>query len=208
MHNIVNMNRFTQTIVLLLALLLLQSCDSPKLAAISPAGTILAFGDSLTAGVGVAIEHSYPAVLAELTGLNVVNAGISGETSDQGLKRLAEVLDQTQPELLILIEGGNDILRNKSFSDTKRNLADMIRQAKQRGIQVVLVGVPQKALFSDSAPFYPELAEQFELPFEDSVIADLQRCPSCKSDQIHFNEKGYRKMAEAIYDLLADEGAI
>jgi len=208
MKSTLEISKFLQFISLILAVLLLYGCSNSKLEPVHPGGTILAFGDSLTAGVGVSAEHSYPSVLAELTGLNVINAGISGEISAEGLARLPEVLEQTQPELLILIEGANDILRNQSFAEAKRNLAAMITLAKARGIQVVLVGVPQKALFSDSAPFYAELAEQFDVPFEASVIGDLERSPSRKSDQIHFNQKGYRKMAEAIRDLLADHGAI
>ena len=188
--------------------LLLYGCGSSRLAPIGADGIILAFGDSLTAGVGVSKEESYPSVLAELSGVKVVNSGVSGETTDEGLKRLPDELDRIQPDLLILIEGGNDILRNKSQAETKANLQKMIELAKSSDIPVVLVGVPQKALFSNSASLYKELAEQYQLVFNDDLIADLERSPSFKSDQIHFNKKGYRKMAETIYALLKDNGAL
>ncbi len=74
--------------------------------------------------------------------------------------------------------------------------------------QVVLIGVPQKKLFSDSAPLYEELADDFQLVFDDSLLGGLLRSRALKSDYIHLNEKGYRKMAESIYKLLKENGAM
>lgn len=185
----------------------LQGCGSSKLAPLNN-GTILAFGDSLTVGVGTSEENSYPAVLAKLTGLEVVSSGVSGETTAQGLERLPDELERVQPDLVILIEGGNDILQNKDFAETRQNLQQMIEMIRAQGIQLVFIGVPEKSLFSDSAPFYKELAEQYDLVFDASLIASLQRSPSLKSDAVHFNEEGYREMAEQIYALLQDNGAL
>lgn len=201
------MHRSLLIIALALAGLALQGCDSPKLDPIGN-GTILAFGDSLTLGVGTSKENSYPAVLSELTGLNVINSGVSGETTTQGVKRLSIELERTNPSLLILIEGGNDILQNKNQNEIKNNVKTMIEIAKSQGIQIVLIGIPLKSLFSDSAPLYVELADEYKLVFDGTLIGDLQRSPSLKSDSVHFNTKGYRKMAESIYELLADNGAI
>lgn len=201
------MNRCLYTVAVITLTLILHGCGSSKLEPIGR-GTILAFGDSLTAGVGVSKENSYPTVLAELTGINVINSGVSGETADQGLKRLPFEIDRTNPDLIILIEGGNDILRNRSQSEIKDDIKRMIELAQSQDIQLVLIGVPQKALFSNSAPMYEELAEQFQLAFDGTLIANLLRSPSLKSDQIHFNEKGYRKMAESIHDLLVENGAL
>ena len=202
------LNKYLQLVAAVLVILVLNGCSPPMLDPIEPGGTILAFGDSLTAGVGVSEKSSYPVVLAELAGLKVINSGVSGETTSGGLKRLPQELDRTAPDLLILIEGGNDILRNQSHAEAKANLTAMIELAQSRDIPVVLIGVPQKSLFSDSAPFYEELAEQFEMVFDADLIADLQRSPSMKSDPIHFNEQGYRKMAESIYELLKENGAV
>ncbi len=201
-------NRYGYLIVSCLVVLLLHGCGSPKLEPIGPDGTILAFGDSLTAGVGVSKEFSYPAVLSELTGLNVINSGLPGETTIEGVKRLESELDRSNPNLVILIEGGNDILRNFRSADIKANLAKMIELVQSREIPIVLIGIPKKALFSDSAHIYEELAEQYQLVFHDDLIADLQRSLSLKSDLVHFNKAGYRKMAEEIYALLADNGAL
>jgi len=207
-NSMYRLNRYLQVIAVILVMAVLQGCSPPKLNPIADGGTILAFGDSLTAGLGTTKTNSYPAVLADLTGLNVINSGVSGETTDRGLERLPQELDRTAPDLLILIEGGNDILQNRSRSTTKANIKAMIELAKSRDIPVVLIGIPQKSLFSNSAPFYEELAEHFDLVFDDSLISDLQRNRSLKSDHVHFNEKGYRKMAESIYELLKENGAL
>lgn len=207
MISIFQIVRIVPVAAIVFLLITLSGCTPSKLEPLPQNGTILAFGDSLTAGVGVTKDNSYPSALAELSGLTVINSGVSGETTAEGLKRLQEVLDNIKPDLLILLEGGNDILRNKSLSETKANLASMIELAQRNKIPVVLIGVPQKALFSNSAPLYGELADKYQLVFDDSLIADLQRSPSFKSDYVHFNEKGYRKMATAIYELLKEEGA-
>ncbi len=186
----------------------LVGCGGPKLDALGADDVIVAFGDSLTAGVGTSLENSYPSVLAELSGLNVVNAGVSGETTSEGLVRLPEVLEEHHPSLLILLEGGNDILQNQSKSKIKRNLEKMIQVAFDRGLPVVLIGVPEKSLFSNAAPFYGDLAEKYDLVFDESVVASLMRSPSKKSDAVHFNAQGYADMAAEIYALLSDNGAL
>ena len=195
-------------LLLSLTAVFLTGCSKPEMSPLPPNATILAFGDSLTAGVGADPAESYPAQLADLTGFTVINSGISGETTRQGLNRLPAVLETSQPDLVILLEGGNDILRNLPPTETKNNLAEMIALVQSREVPVVLLGVPEKSLFSSSAPFYKELASDYGLVFEGELVADLLRSPSAKSDQVHFNARGYRLMAEAIRDLLDDTGAL
>ena len=189
-------------------LALLAACGGGRLDALGPDALIVAFGDSLTAGRGVAREHAYPAALESLSGRRVINAGVSGETTAEGLERLPRVLAGHDADLLVLLEGGNDILRDLSLEEAKRNLDAMIALAKGRGVQVVLVGVPRKALFSNSAALYGELAEAHGVLLEPSIVARLLRRPSMKSDAVHFNEAGYGALAEAVHDLLEDEGAL
>ena len=152
--------------------------------------------------------QSYPSVLARLSGKTVINAGVSGETTAQGLKRLPEWLEKHTPELLILLEGGNDILQNRDSMLIKQDLQQMIEIARHYGVQVVLLGVPEKRLFSDSAPLYGELAKAHDLAFDGETIARLIRSPSKKSDSVHFNAAGYAALAERIYALLSKEGAL
>ncbi len=197
-----------RSLVIGLLFLLLSGCEDEKLSPLGDYSRILAFGDSLTAGYGVSEAQSYPSVLANLSGRDVINAGVSGEETSEGVQRLGPLLEQERPELLILFEGGNDILRNRNLSRTKANLARMIEQAQAENIAVLLIGVPEKSLFSSAAPLYAELAEEYDLAYLDGVVADLLRQPAYKSDQVHFNADGYRRLAQSIHDYLQQEGAL
>lgn len=196
--------------VILLALLIsVSGCSEQiELRYLQPDSTILAFGDSLTQGVGSTGDGDYPHQLQQLSGRKVINAGVSGEVSAEGLQRLPELLSQYQPALLILLEGGNDILRNRDKAQLKQNLAQMIELAQQQNVDVVLVAVPEKKLFSDSAPLYRELAEQYQLIIEPAIIAELLRNSQYKSDPIHFNNQGYQQLAIRINKLLIDHNAL
>ena len=205
--SLVTMSKRTKLFLIACFAWVLASCGGPSLHALSGEDVVVAFGDSLTVGVGTHKESSYPRVLAELSGINVIGSGVSGETTSEGLARLPKVLEEHNPSLLILLEGGNDILRNKDYSQTADNLDQMIQMAQDRGTQVVLIGVPEKKLFSNSAPFYSELAEKHDLVFDAKLIGSLMRSPSKKSDSVHFNQEGYAEMAAAIYDLLSTHGA-
>lgn len=198
----------TLKITVICLVLALSACSNPSLDALPADTAILAFGDSLTAGKGTSKETSYPAVLAQLSGLEVINAGISGETTAEGLRRLPEVLEQTDPGLLLLMHGGNDILRNLGASQAKANLQAMINLAIDKGVQVVLIGVPEKKLLSSSAPYYQELAEEFDLVLEKSIISRLIKKPALKSDSVHFNAAGYSEIAKTLHELLRDHGAL
>ena len=188
--------------------LLCACAESKSLTPLASDDVILAFGDSLTVGVGAAESLAYPAVLARLTDRSVISAGVSGEETSQGLKRLPSVLDEVQPNLVILLEGGNDILRNRNLQQTKNNLAKMIELIQDRGIELILVGVPEKKLFSDVAPFYQELANEYELVFAEDNLSDLLRNNEYKSDPVHLNQQGYRLLAESFHELLVEHGAL
>lgn len=198
-------------LLLIFPLLIFIGCgceQAPQLTPLKTNDVILAFGDSLTYGIGASKEQSYPARLQTLLSRQVVNAGISGEVSATGLKRLPGLLDQHQPRLLILCHGGNDILRRHDLKQTTKNLQQMIELAKSRGTEVVLVGVPQFGLFLSSAPFYEQLAEHNQLPIENDVLGEILKNHTMKADQIHPNGKGYQLLAQRIYALLQTSGAI
>lgn len=189
-------------------LLVLSGCAKDKLPALTDDARILAFGDSLTLGVGVQKTQSYPAVLSRLSGREVINAGVSGETTAQGLERLPELLERHQPALLILLQGGNDVLRNVPAETVEANLGRMIEMAQQKGVAVLLVGVPEKGVFVDTADWYENLSDDYGVPLEEEIVADLMGRLSMKSDYVHFNQKGYQALAEAIYHKLKTSGAL
>jgi lysophospholipase L1-like esterase len=170
---------------------------------------ILAFGDSLTYGTGVGPEQSYPAVLEQLSGRRVVNAGVPGDQTAGGLARLAVTLEEYRPQLLVLCLGGNDMLRKQDMARAAQNLERMVAISREQGVPVVLLGVPRPAIFGlESAPLYYELAERLQLPLEADAIPEVLSDNDLKSDQIHPNAAGYRVIAEAVLAKLRSSGAL
>lgn len=169
---------------------------------------ILAFGDSLTFGTGTTPEESYPAVLERLIGRRVFNSGIPGEVTGEGLSRLPEVLEEEKPALMILCHGGNDLLRHLDQQQTAANLRAMIRLAQERGVAVVIISVPSPGLALSPPPFYREIAVEMNIPFDDKTLAMVLSDCSLKSDYIHPNAAGYRRLAESIAALLKKIGAV
>lgn len=190
--------------------LLLTACGPsvPKVNKLDAAATILAFGDSLTFGTGASPTESYPAQLERAIGRKVVNAGVPGEISADGLKRLPEVLDEVQPKLLILCHGGNDFLRKMNESDAAANIRSMIREARNRGIDVVLMATPKPGLPPSVPAFYADIAKEFGLPMQDEVIKSVLFDNAKKSDLVHPNGVGYGEMAGAVAKLLKKAGAV
>lgn len=196
----------------LTCLLLLAACGGPAVPQVKPLSAnavVLAFGDSLTFGKGAKAAESYPAVLQQLIGRRVVRSGVSGEVSARGLRRLGQALDRHRPDLLVLCHGGNDILRRMDRQKAEANLRAMVKLARARGIDVVLVGVPEPGFFlSGSAEFYRRIAKDLALPYEDEAVAAILSDRALRSDRIHPNAKGYRRLAEAVAGLLRKAGAV
>jgi lysophospholipase L1-like esterase len=197
-------------LVSILAWVGLAACDAhvPSLPPVGPADTIVALGDSLTFGTGVQENESYPAVLSTLIGRTVIREGVPGETTEQGLERLPQVLESHHPRLLLLCLGGNDMLRKVDDALIEARLRELVSRAREQGVSVMLIGVPRPALLSGTAPFYHRLAEDLGLPLEDKVLADVLHDAKLKSDAIHPNAAGYRRMAEAVAKLLHATGAL
>ncbi|MBT9539712.1 arylesterase [Thiobacillus sp.] len=193
----------------LFALLLLAACDrAPTLPKLGPHDVILAFGDSLTYGTGAAPSEAYPAQLVGLTQRAVVNAGVPGETTAEGLKRLPALLDEHRPKLVLLCLGGNDMLRRLPEAETENNLRLMLQTLRASGIQVVLIGVPEPKLFGGAPDFYAQLAEEFELPYDGDTLNAVLKDNALKSDPIHPNAAGYQTIARQLADLLKESGAL
>ena len=169
---------------------------------------MLAFGDSLTYGTGASEQESYPAQLAPLIGRRVVDAGLPGEVSAHALQRLPGVLDEYSPRLLLLCIGGNDFLRRLGKQQAAANVREMVRLAKARNIDVVLIGTPEPSLTVSAPSFYDEIAAEFHIPYEGEVIGEVLRKPALKSDPIHPNASGYRVIAERLSELLRKRGAL
>jgi len=198
-------------IYLLISSLFLVSCSEDNTTAFKalPANaTILAFGDSLTAGKGSHSSQSYPAVLQKLTQTRVINAGISGEVSASGLKRLPKLLKQHKPELVIICHGGNDILRKYDLQKTKNNIIEMIDMVHAANSQVLLLATPKPTLLVPPAKIYFDIAETTGVTLDADTLSTTLKNKKLKSDTYHPNASGYQFIAEQIHRQLKTLGAI
>jgi len=166
---------------------------------------ILAFGDSITYGYHVDKEQNYPSQLSQLLLADVINAGINGELTSQGLQRLPGLLKKHKPQILIICHGGNDIIRRKSLIKAKENIKKMIKLARAQNIHVVLVGVPMlEVLTLSTAQIYYEIADEMNVPLEGSALETILGDNNLKIDQIHPNTEGYTLLANSLANLIAN----
>ena len=193
----------------------LAGCGRDKKTAqpVPPGSTVLALGDSLTFGTGASAETSYPTVLAGLTGWNVVNAGVSGDTSAQALARLPALLAEHRPKLVIVSIGGNDFLRKLPESDTRANVHAACKLALESGAQVLLVAVPRATVaaalgqMTDHA-LYAEVAKDLNIPLQREGWGEVLAQAELRSDQVHANAKGYAQFARSVQGTAAAAGLL
>lgn len=198
--------RFLLAVVSLPVVAALAGCGKKAVTGrkLAAGATVLALGDSITFGVGASVETSYPAVLARLTGWNIINAGVSGDTSGQALERLPPLLQEYAPPLVLVSIGGNDFLRRIVESETRRNVQKICELGLLSGTQVLLVAIPR---FSASAamtgaltdhPMYEDIARSLKLPLHAHGWSTVLSNPALKSDQIHANVQGYEQFARGL----------
>lgn len=182
----------------------------PVLPSASGKPKIVAFGDSLTAGFGLAEKESYPYLLQkklETDGYNyeVVNAGVSGETSLGGLERIDWVLEQENVEILILELGANDLLRGLPPSKMKENLGTIIKKAQAKNIKVLLCGMLAPPTMGanyqrEYTAAFPDLASEYKVAFLPFLLENIALNKALnQADGIHPNAKGAAIMTANIY---------
>jgi acyl-CoA thioesterase-1 len=202
-------------LLLFAASLALAACSKRKAMRATPLAAdavVLALGDSITHGTGAAPDAAYPAQLARLTGWNVVNAGVPGDTTAQVLERLPALLTEHAPALVIVSAGGNDFLRHLPSADTEANLRRIVALAREAGVQVLLVAVPRPTLAAAAGaglsdhPLYDKLATELALPLHAGGWARVLGDEQLKSDQIHANAAGYRAFAVGLVETLRTTG--
>ena len=170
-----------------------------------PAGsTVLALGDSLTHGTGATPETAYPAVLGQLSGWQVVNAGVPNDTSAQALARLPALLQAHNPHLVIVSIGGNDFLRQLPEAETRANLLAICQQARASGAQVLLVAIPRPSMVAalgkpSDHPLYEDIARELALPLQRGGWSEVLGDAALRSDRIHANARGYAQFAQALW---------
>ena len=196
-------------------LLLAPGCgNETRLPPLQPGAVVLAFGDSITAGLGAGPGEDFPARLAAATGWQVVNAGVSGDTAREARQRLAPLLAKWQPELVIVELGGNDFLRQAPAARVGGYLREIVRDAQASGASVALVAVPRLSLLRASvgalsdSPVYADIAAEEGVILIPDVLADILSDAGLRADEIHPNTAGYRQLAEGIREALAARGLL
>lgn len=177
---------------------LLAACG-PDIANRNSTGTeILCFGDSLTAGVGAEPGEDYPSVLARALNRPVINAGVSGNTTADALERLERDVLSRNPKAVVVLLGGNDFLRQKTFEETFGNLDEIVRRIQEKGAMVVLCGVRSGILGNKAKGKYKELAEKRRTALIPDILKGIFGHTSLMKDGIHPNAKGYEIVAERV----------
>ncbi|WDP91169.1 MAG: arylesterase [Desulfobacter sp.] len=163
---------------------------------------IVCFGDSLTYGVGASREKDYPSRLAGLTGIEVINSGISGNTTADGLARLQEDVLDYQPDVVLITLGGND-LKNRVAKDRARaNLIAIIRGIQDAGAMVVLGGLDIPLYGRGFSDMYAAVARETGAVLIPNIFDGIFGNRRLMSDPIHPNDKGYEIMAGYFYRAL------
>lgn len=221
------MRKFISISLTLLAAFILCACandqrDAPTHEAAAQPGAapasqsnrpkIVALGDSLTAGYGLSLHESYPALLQEKLNRDgfdyeVVNAGVSGDTTAGGLRRLDWTLEG-DVRVVILELGANDILRGLPTAETRKNLSQIIERSRARGAEVLLAGMlaptNSGAEYQRAAmEVFPALAKQYNLtliPFFLERVAGIENLN--QADGVHPNPEGTRIVADTVYQHL------
>ncbi|MDP2811675.1 MAG: arylesterase [Rhodocyclaceae bacterium] len=194
------------------AAFLFAACGKAKEAALPPGSRVLALGDSLTAGVGVAPGEAWPSLLASRTGWLVINGGISGDTSEGALQRLPSLLDEHNPALVLVTLGGNDMLRRVPREETIANLGQIVTRIRSHGAAPVLLATPKPsamgAVFQNlsAADFYREVADRHQVHLDGDAFSEVLSDPGLKGDPLHPNAEGHALLAEKILDALKSIG--
>ena len=175
--------------------------------------TILVLGDSLSAALGIRPEQGWVALLAQRLqaqgyGYQIVNASVSGETTSGGLERLPRALQLHQPGTVILELGANDGLRGLPVSETRENLARMVRLSQAAGARVLLVGMRIPPNYGPRyteafARMFPELANQYHLPLVPFLLEKVALDPTrMQQDGMHPNARGEPPVLDTLWPYL------
>lgn len=201
-----------KSLIVLPIVFTLGCSDTSKYSAMPSGAKVVALGDSLTFGYGADKSQSYPVILAQKTGWNIINMGVNGDTTKDVLNRMDSVISEN-PKLVLLGIGGNDVLRRVSASETRANLVNIIKALQDKNIPVVLIAEPHlsaSALFGKASdnPVYKDVASEMDIPLLEKAWSNILSDDKLKSDQIHANGAGYAKFADDLYQFLKGIGYV
>jgi len=180
--------------------------------AMLPAATIVCLGDSLTAGHGVDEDQAFPALVQRLAAADhltwtVINAGVSGDTSAGGLRRVAWLV-KGKPDWAFIALGANDGLRGQPASATRDNLIAMIERFRGSGVKVALAGMRMPTNYGEDyrtafAAVFPQVAQAYAVPLLPFLLEGVAGVPRLnQADGIHPTAEGQQMIARAVYAFL------
>lgn len=195
------MKSIRRVAIILVIVMLALGCSQPvQLANHDSQGTtIICFGNSITKGYKVKPNESFPAILSERLSMDVINAGISGDTTRDALKRIEQDVLNKDPRLVIVEFGGNDFLQKIPEEETFKNMEEMITQIQDAGAMVVIAAVKTGLLSDAHIKGFKEIAERKQAMLIPNLMKGVFNNPKLKLDRLHPNAQGYKIIAERIY---------
>ena len=179
----------------------LSGCARIDTANINSKGVnIVCIGDSVTYGYGATPgEDDYPTHLSHMMSIPVINVGVDGDTSNDGVKRLqVDILDK-QPLLVIVEFGGNDFLRKIPFNDTVKNVEYIVSKSLEAGAMVAIMDMSVGMIMENYGKEYRRLAKKYNVILIPHILSDILTNASLKSDFVHPNGEGYKVLAQKVY---------
>ena len=160
--------------------------------------TVVAFGDSLTAGYGAGKDKAYPAVLGRMINRPVVNLGLSGDTAANAPARLPQVL-QANPYMVLIEFGGNDFMRSVPFDQTEQAMRQIVDEVQSAGAVAVLVDTGGYPGMSRYTKLYKQIAKEKQALFVPGILDGIFGKSKYKADPIHPNAAGYEIVAKKVH---------
>ena len=165
---------------------------------------VVAFGDSLTSGYGASPAEAYPERLSAMSGIPIMNAGRSGDTTESALGRIDDDVLSVGPRVVIVGLGGNDYLGGVPIQTTEANLRIIVRRIHGVGAMVVLLGFRFPSLTAKYEPMYQRVAHDEGCLLIAGTLHGILTDPKLRSDQIHPNARGYELMAQRMSEPLTE----
>lgn len=164
-------------------------------------GPVIMFGDSLVEGVGATTGNTLPEQLGKKLGVKIVNYGVSGDTTRDGLARLDEAL-LAKPKVAIVLLGGNDFLKKIPRDETFQNLEKIVTAFQTQGVITVVLGVRSGIVGGGADEAYEDVAKRTGSVYISDVLSGVFAHSNLMSDAIHPNDRGYEKIAERLASIL------
>lgn len=164
-------------------------------------GPIVAFGDSLIEGVGASAGVDLASILSQKIGEPIINLGVAGENSREGLARIDEVL-ALKPKIVLVLFGGNDFMQQIPKHETFPNIDEIVTKIQDSGAIVILLGIRGGLITDNYEKNFEKIAEARGALYVSDVLRGLFGNKEYMDDPVHPNNLGYRKIAERVYPVL------